>query len=707
MNQSKNATYIKRQLEYHIFKNKSIFLCQEDRQEAIALLKIIDIQNDFFVTEIIKQYFDLELNGSKPPEQNHFSVKLASLDSSIVFSTRFYSLGANDAGFVKKKNTLLLANPIRCEVSNLRREIRFSLENPALRLSCKIHSIFAPDNPGSFEISSERLIDISPTAVSFLLPRESGIGLPQDPVSDLTLYKDEKKVLQISGSVFRINKNKYIDSEQGRGYVCVVRFEPISQKISRFSQNIREVRAKDFDIDIYVEAQHPVLGDHILLGRIDVLSKIEFSVELKDTEAPMIPGLFFQNFKVQLPFGEKVTTTARLVSFEPLENEVGEYKYSARFWFMDKNDLLLKFINILFQSNVDKRLRPLNEEKLERLWAFFFESGFIYSEKRRQLKPYTQTIRSTYKKISKTDTTIFRTVLFQKRHQILGHSASVLFFDNSWLVQHTASINQAGENIVGLIMRGIIEDFVDDPESRLTNGKYMFGHYRPNNLFVAVLFEEPAFAINDPNLSGIQEFDFCLKKGEPVHIKAEKEVRVSEAKEEGLFELESLLVGKKDYLTIQLEGLSAEKICNLGVTREFEKTGLYRYRKVFVAASEKTGNQAFAVCNYCSPGISLSELTNSFRIYFSGHNAQENQRLATQVCGEVIPSYQRTEMEYPILLADKAQPIPLQFAQVKSYNRVFYKLEKAPFFQDGVDNAIKNMKYHIKKRRNIKCDQPA
>ncbi len=700
MSQYKNITFVKRILEYNTFKKKEGFLYLEDQKSILAKFKIQEVYDDFFLVRLSKKY--IEKWPSKVKEKNfiegNFIVRVSYLDSMLSFITKIFK-GTHKLKLNKNSSIMLLKNPLKGEIIEHRMEKRFSLRKKKLGIYCEIKSAFH-----DLKVETMELLDLSQTTISFMAERKFGIALPNDEVDHLILYSGNKTVLDTKGKIIKMQKNENIDSALVNPYLYVIQFT--SPSLEKKEDPPRQATTDHFKLDIYVKAFHPVLTDHVIYSKVSTISKADFSITLENIEAPIIPRMILDKCQIQLPFKKELNISIKILSVIKTKNEQGEFRYIITSQFLNRNLILLNFINQIFQLGVDLRLSHLKEEELEKLWCFFFQVGFIYTEKRKQLEPYTQDILSTYEKIVKSNTPIFRSILLKKQGHIIGHCCSVLFFDRSWLMQHAASLNQTNENVIQTVMHGILNHLVDDAKSKLTDGQYLFAHYRPNNVFVSIIYEEPAFVINDLNKCGIHEYIFCLRKtyASSDHSffdhSSNHSILVYEAKEEDFFCLENLLISQGYHHHILMEGLNAENLYDLSVQKEYKRIGLYRYRRILIATSLKTGDKAFAVCNYCSPGISLSELTNSFKLYFSNTGSIENQKLADRVCEMAFYSYNKTQMKNPILLLEKNQPLPSSFHKIKLYNEVYYKLEKMQNVEEEIVNACGNMRYFLKKRRH-------
>ena len=69
---------------------------------------------------------------------------------------------------------------------------------------------------------------------------------------------------------------------------------------------------------------------------------------------------------------------------------------------------------------------------------------------------------------------------------------------------------------------------------------------------------------------------------------------------------------------MRVESLTRESFLTMKVSPEYQKIGLYRYRKVFVAHDSNISARGYVICIYTSPGINFSELTNFVKFFILG-----------------------------------------------------------------------------------------
>ena len=339
-------------------------------------------------------------------------------------------------------------------------------------------------------------------------------------------------------------------------------------------------------------------------------------------------------------------------------------------------------------------------EDFDQLLEFFFESGFIYSAKRKQLQKYAPNVNRTNLLLLKSDSPIIKKVIFKDNHEIKGHISALRFFDHAWLVQHMTTHNTPGTAIARAILTSIYNFFQDASANKKVETNFMTCYYQPGNLYPEMVFGETQRTVDNPDICGISDLDFCILNDEKIRSKAKKEksvIKCYEAQPADLESLERLLITQGRYFLIRIEGLTAERMTNLEVTKEFDKIGLYRKRRVFVAKHPDDGEAVYAVCNYSSPGCNLSELTNSFRLYYSAIALKHDVETINELSRRVLATYAATEMEAPTLLLDLHQHLPDQFKKIRRYRYWFLDTAHCDILKTVSSSILANAKNVIKR----------
>lgn len=600
----------------------------------------------------------------------------------------------------KKRTRFFFSKPHTGVLRNQRLNPRFTLadSSPYLKAEIKVSSQL-----GEFNFETRQLVDLSHTSMSLFLDRAQGLVLPGDKVKVLVLYHQNEIVLETEGSIFRTDMNRVSD-QVGNSYFAVIMLKRVAVPAqgshpdpNASGTGVRVDRSKAF-----VEAHHPVLQGYKFSGEILFLSTSSLSFSVEKPEVPFLTGLILNDIYIHIPPDDLKLKACIKITHCTEEKDAEGNRCVVWGEFLGMSIDLIKAVNRLKDSLVDLHLVEAKREDCERLLEFFFESGFIYSAKRKLLQKYAAGVKRTNLKLLQSNSPIIKKVIFKDNQEIKGHISALRFFDRAWLIQHMTTHNTTGTAIGRAILISISNFFQDSSANKKVDTNFVTCYYQPGNLYPEVIFGETQRIVANPNICDITDLDFCILAAAETGPKTRKKkpgIECHEALPGDLVNLERLLVTQGQYFPIRIEGLTAEGLTKLEVSPEYEKLGLYRKRRVFAARHPGGGEAVYAVCNYASPGCNLSELTNSFRVYYSPSEIGPDSavEMVNALSWQVLASYKETEMNAPVLLLGPHQPTPDPFKRTRKYRYWFFDAAYCDLFKKTSESNISNVKEILKR----------
>lgn len=701
MNGSESHVITDRVLDYCIFSNRPVHIALKDNPGSPMAFYVEEIMEDYFVADAAPE----NIQKVRPSDfkGRELQVVTGHRDQAFLFDSQLMDMLQETGGegqnrthyFFKKTNTGILRNQ--------RQVPRFSLESysPYLKAEIKISSQL-----GDYVFDTRHLVDISQNLLAIFLDRSQGLVLPGDKVTSLCLYHQNAIVLETEGVVLRTDMKRVSDQMKESFFIVIRMNQPETTAVKIFGEadspndsfRLEESRA-------YIDGDHSILRGYGFSGRVQGLSTSKISFILEEVETPFVAGLVLNDIFVHIPPNDlNLKACVKVTYCEPISDGRG-IRVTGEFLGMSIE--LLKAVKRMKDSALDTRLTEGTREDFDQLFEFFFESGFIYSGKRKQLQKYAAAVRKTNLTLLQTGDAILKKVLLKEGNEIKGHLSALRFFDRAWLVQHLTTHHATGTATSKAILVSFTNFFLDPSVSRKMNTSYMICYYRPGNLYPEVLFGETAKIVANPEISGITDLDFCVSGAAEKEIETaieNSQVQCGEAGAEDWGRLERLLVEQGRYSLIRTEGLTAEGLARLSVSVEFEKLGLYRCRKVFVARHPGEEDDIYAVCNYASPGCNLSELTNSFRFYYSPTRCVLNPELVNTLARQVLDSYKATEMPSPVLLLEAGQPLPENFKKMRKYRYWYFDASYGDLFRSTSESSIAHIKEILKR---LKAEYPS
>ncbi len=686
-----------RVLEHSIFSNRPIYVMPEDDTDKKA---------SFYIEEILKDCFVAEINAENLVEikQEHLKAKklqvvIGHKNQAFVFSSQLMDYFEETAVKKNKKTHFFFSKPNTGILKNQRVNPRFSLTENAFYLRAEIK---VSSKLGDFSFETRHLVDLSHGSIAVFLDRLHGLVLPGDKVKSLTVYKQNEIVLETEGVIFRTDM-KRISEQIEKSYFVVIKMMkdpipgqwPLSEKSGTLG-GVRMDQSKAF-----VEAEHSILKGYQFSGDIRFLSTSSVSFSVQKQEMPFAIGLILNDVYINIsPNNLKLKACIKITYCTPEKDSDGK-RLVVLGKFLGMSIDLIKAVNHLKDNLIDLRLVEAKREDFEQLMEFFFESGFIYSAKRKLLQKYASSVKRTNLKLLESNGPIVKKVIFKDNREIKGHISAIRFFDRTWLIHHMTTHNSPGTAIARAILTSISNFFLDPVANRKVDTKFVTCYFQPTNLYPEMVFGEFKRIVANPDICDMTDLDVCILAADEIpKIKKEKiKIKCREAQAEDLLQLERLLVAQGHYFLIRIEGLTHESMTKLEISKEYEKIGLYRKRRVFVARHSENGEEIYAVCNYSSAGCNLSELTNSFRFYYEDKKNKFTADLINALSRHVLASYQETEMPAPVLLLGDHQLLPDLFKKIRRYRYWFLDAAYIDLFMSITETNLSNAKEILKKMK--------
>lgn len=698
MNDSERHMITDRVLDHCIFSNRPVYITPKDNDGRKVSFYVEEIMEDYFVADMtaenVRKVKQEDLKGRELLVTTGHRNQAFVFDSQLVdvFNVENGEEGQNRTHFFFKK-------PPTGMLRNQRQDPRFLLEPyaPYLKAELKISS-----QMGDFTFETRHLVDMSQNLLALFLDRSQGLVLPGDKVVSLALFHQNAVVLETEGSVLRTDM-KRISDQMKDSYFIVVRMGRAEGSLPPLTRTQEGPRLEG--LKAFVDGDHSILRGYGFSGQVQDLSTSRMSFTVDGPETPLIPGLVLNEIYIHIPPGDLHLKACLKVTHCAPAPEEGKTSVSGEFLGMSID--LIKAVNRLRDRAMDSRLTEAKREDFDQLLEFFFESGFIYSGKRKQLQKYAASVRQTNMTLLQSGDALMKKVLFKENREIKGHISALRVFDRTWLVQHLTTHHATGTATSKAILNSIINFFLDSSANRKVGTSYVTCYYRPGNLYPEVLFGETQRTIANPDICGMADLEFCVSgsadPGAGNEEGVDPAVACAEAQAADLVRLERLLIDQGRYFLIRAEGLTAEGLTQLAVSAEYEKLGLYRRRRVFAARRAGEEDGVYAVCNYASPGCNLSELTNSFRLYYPAGRTEPDKDVVNRLVKHVLASYRSSEMPSPVLLLEEGQPLPENFKKIRAYRYWYFDAAYCPLFKEAAESNIVHIKEILKR---LKAENP-
>ncbi len=390
-----------------------------------------------------------------------------------------------------------------------------------------------------------------------------------------------------------------------RGYVL----EPLKQEIQRYRKAEFRSDRQVLNPSPNIIFRHPLTQKRVDLKVID-LSGSGVAVEEDETASVLLPGLTLP--EVELSFGNifKIKCGLQVVFRKPLTNHTKRQRVRCGLALIDVTAQdHIKLLGILHQVK-DRNAYICNDIDLEALWDFLFETGFIYPAKYALIEKNKSAIKATYANLYQRSPDIARHFVYQDNGVILGHMATIRFWERTWLIHHHAARKSALPK-AGLVVLDQIGRFVHDTfRIRGLRMDYMVCYYRPQNRFPSRVFGGVARYINNPRSCSVDPFAY-VRMEDPIEeapvLPAGWQIEAATATD-----LEMLAANYDRVsggLLIKAMDLDPAGDREERLSREFQNHGFTRERHLF-ALKEDGRLKAFIIVNVSDIGLNLSDLVH-------------------------------------------------------------------------------------------------
>lgn len=661
-------------LEYALLSNLPLYAYPADHERPPLLLRLNGVSADHFCAHLAPLTRDLAATHPPPMALEAFQhkdllIRMGYKNSTIAFPARLVGTENTDTPEISQgERQYFFSRPTTALLTNSRTHDRIALA------PLKSHDIKATfkiaTHDGERFFQTSHVMDLSRSAIGLFLNRSDGLLLPDDTVTDFRLFYQGRPVIETRGQVIRVDTARTIDDTPGT-YLAVIRWadtprEETAQEGPKCDRRVERTRMTDGEAG-YIEVRHPLLANCLIKGRVLDFSTSGVSFVTKPTSsplsgdsAPVFPGMIFTGFDIRFPHQPAVTAMFKVIYCHEL---IDNPTYSLRIggMFISPARELLRAVRQTAQTGAAVGVVDATDQDLHPLLHFFTGTGFLDPRRSHDIGQAAINFSTALSRLLRPECLIARNILLKHHDAIKGHLGAIQFFDRAWLFQHLHVDAMADLSAEKDLLLSLAASFSDPAANRSLKAQFLMAYLPTTSSYASFLFRHVKKALHNAHLCNSADFDCCVPDDRSIIEENPAAVLCREATPEDACELENLLLRQGQQSRLRLEGLDMDHICRLRIAQDYEALGLYRRRRVFVARTSENDAAAFAVCNYASPGLNISELTNSFCIYHSSPTSALNPLLSAGLCRMVVASYHETGVPKPVLIAEKNQDVPPPF----------------------------------------------
>jgi|GEM_PF-4583379 len=660
-------------LEYLVFSGSPLYLSFENEKlnSKVGAAYAGDVKDKSFLIEVpnlnikLNQDQGLSLNFGYKRKRASFQTKIQKIEN----------------------NCLFLDKPESLVLTNLRRNPRLEVDKNLYKQDFNIE-INANTSVGPICIKKARIFEISQLGMSLFINRNSGLLLPGDKITEIKMSLNGLNIFSTQAVVSRINPLRQ-SNELGDSYEIVILFRNPTRKQGPSSLQRSAKRIPILDSSpCFFSAEHPFFPGRKVNGQVFEISSSGLSCLLEKTSFPIVPGMNFHNCQLQLPY-----CASRDLVFEVIhsdfrsDGEMNQFRIGGEF--VNASVELLKDISGYENKTSTWMIEDLTQDDLDLLWEFMFETNFIYQKKRKQIQRQSKEILETYKRLLAKDNPIVKKIIFKEDQEIKGHLSGVLFYDNTWIIQHLNAAKASSGSAAQSVLSNMTNFLYDSKAYAKNDIYYIMSFYRPNNIYPAILFGESTKRINDTEKCASYDFSFGLYDSTKSTSKRHN-INISQDDPQSIVGLVNLLIRDSFHTFLRATGLSSPDPLKMKIQKEFKKLELNRERHILSASFE--GSSVYALVEVSSPGLNLSELTNSIYLFSDSVDQGTSQALSEILVEKVYQEYFEPLEVSPTILIPFGTQSPQNVVWSKIYTCWILSETAMPEFESISKDIFKNIK---------------
>jgi len=478
-----------------------------------------------------------------------------------------------------------------------------------------------------------------------------------------------------------------IIKQSSGGRVRTIVLEPVEARRPRFRAKTYRSTRQMLAPSPNAIFQHPFTGRTVDLKVVDI-SGTGFSVEEAAGTSVLTAGLIISDLELSFANSFSTRCKAQVVYREVSIDDEHVVKCGLTILDMDVQDHL-SLLALLYQAN-DRNTYLSSRVDMEKLWQFFFETGFIYPKKYAFIKSHKEVLRRLYEKLYTESPRIARHFIYQEKGVILGHMAMVRFYENSWLIHHHAA-SRGESNRAGLVVLNQIGRFINDSHRLYSiHMDYVFCYYRPDNKFPHRVFGGVSRHIKDKKASSLDPMAYLhfTRDLQPAPDFSGSWQLTATTKED-LLELESFYENQSGGLMLDALDLEASMSDGSDISREYRAADFRRERHLF---SLKRHDTLVAVVQVVlsDVGLNMSDLTNCITVIVI---SPEDLSRTTLSCTLSILLTKFKEDEMPVLLYPVSYAESNNIPFEKIYNLWVLSMQHTDKYFGFLDRLLKSVKH--------------
>ena len=439
---------------------------------------------------------------------------------------------------------------------------------------------------------------------------------------------------------------------------------PSKKPIHRFSPRVHRSKRIVLKPSPDILFCHPVTGAMVNLKVLDI-SGSGVAIEDDEEHSMLLPGLIIPELTINFSNSFSFVCKAQVLYRRSFlgKNQTPIAKCGITFLDVDPDDHL-KLLSMLHSAE-NQNIYICNTVDTDKLWEFFFETGFIYPKKYAFLHGCGEQVKQTYNTLYSKQSSISRHFTWQKKGEILAHLAMIRFYEKSWFIHHLAARTSRHVG-AGMEILNQIGDFtLDSYRLGSSHMDYLFCYFRPEMRFPNHFFGGIAREVNNPRACSLDSFAYILFRATNLDCELPAQWTLGKPELNDLAALDNFYARISGGLMLNVldmlpdEGMVERK----GLADQYRTHGLLRERRLY-ALKNNNCLKAVIMANISDMALNLSDLTNCISLFVIDKEGLKPEILHKALS---ITAKHYVRAKFPVL----AYPMDYINDHGISYNRIY------------------------------------
>lgn len=276
---------------------------------------------------------------------------------------------------------------------------------------------------------------------------------------------------------------------------------------------------------------------------------------------------------------------------------------------IDNHGRLTHVMGILGEphSRLSQEINP------DKIWKFFFDTGFMYPDKYQHVHAIREEIKSVYETLYKDSPDIARHFTYEKKGRIMAHIAMLKAYTTTWVMHHHAA-RSSEDGFAGLkVLRQLV--YYLNGLSRYPSAKteYALGYYRPQNEFPNMVFGEFSRELNNVKGCSLDMLSYAIVSTKDSEAPLPGGCSLTDCSSYDIWELDRYYQHRSGGLLLDALGIKTGLMVDPGLEEHYRQLGFLRKCSTCSLSVNGTLTAVFIV-DQSSPGMNLSDLLNGIKV---------------------------------------------------------------------------------------------